>query len=75
MATAPSRSGNRSLLAFAATGVALGIGLSVSGSHGLGAWITLAALVLLVFALHRLGRSGPDSPMALDTDTDGDEQS
>ena len=67
--------GNRSLLALAATGVALGIGLSVSGSHGLGAWLTVAALVLLVFALHRLGRSGPDAPIALDTSDDGDEQS
>ncbi len=59
----PSEAGNRSLLAFAATGVAVGIALSVSGSHDLGAWVTIGALALLVYALHRLGRSGPDAPL------------
>lgn len=65
-----SEPGNRSLLAVAATSVAVGIALSVSGSHGLGAWVTVGGLVLLVYALHRLGRSGPDAPLEARADSD-----
>jgi O-antigen ligase len=61
-----SDSSNRSLLAFAATCVAAGVAFSVTGSHGLGAWVTVAALALLVFSLHRLGRSGPDAPLEVE---------
>jgi hypothetical protein len=39
--------------------VALGIGVSVSVDESLGAYVTLGALVSLLLALHRLGRSGP----------------
>ncbi len=72
MSRPPTESSNRSLLAFSATGTAVGIGLGVSGSPGLGAWLTIGALVLLVFSLHRLGRSGPDSPIELDGTGTGD---
>lgn len=66
MPATSSESGNRSLLAFAATATVLGIGLSVAGSSALAAWLTVSALALLVFALHRFGRSGPDAPLILD---------
>lgn len=73
MPAQPSDSSNRSLLAFAATCTAAGIAFSVTGSHGLGAWLTVGALVLLVFALHRLGRSGPDAPVVVD-DADSEDE-
>lgn len=54
--------GARSLLGAGATSVLVGIGLSAGGSPELGSWITVGALVLMIYGLHRFGRSGPDAP-------------
>ncbi|MEB2313604.1 MAG: hypothetical protein OZ921_15730 [Sorangiineae bacterium] len=62
MAVAPLAAARRarSLLAFAATAALVGIGWSVSGGQAAGAWITVLALALLIYALHRYGRTGAD---------------
>jgi len=40
---------------------ALGIGLSYTADYAdFGRWITVAGVLLLIFSLHRFGRSGPD---------------
>lgn len=54
--------GARSLLGLSVTTLALGIALSTAESQALGSWLAVGSLVLLVFAIHRLGRSGPDGP-------------
>lgn len=40
----------------------VGIALASSGEPDKGAVVTLASLGLLIYALHRFGRSGPDAP-------------
>jgi hypothetical protein len=53
----------RSLLAFSATAALLGIAFSASGGQDLGSVISVAGVLLMVYALHRFGRSGPDEPI------------
>lgn len=48
----------RQLLAWGATGVAVGIAAAVLDSELLGALITVGALVALVLGTHAFGRSG-----------------
>jgi hypothetical protein len=50
----------RSLIRIAATTALAGIGLAATGDAGLGALFTLPSLILLIYGLHRFGRSGPD---------------
>ena len=50
----------RSNLAIALGVTLLGIVLSVEGIPELGSWATVAGLVALMIAVHRLGRLGPD---------------
>jgi hypothetical protein len=51
----------RTWIASAATAALVGIAFSVTGGQGFGSWLPVAALVGLLFGLHRFGRSGPDS--------------
>ncbi len=44
----------------------LGIGLSITEYADLGKWITVAGVVLLIWSLHRYGRSGPDAPIVFE---------
>ena len=53
----------RSLIAIGATTLLAGIGVAASGDSLVGAVLALPSLILLVYALHRFGRSGPDEPM------------
>lgn len=52
----------RLLIGVGVTTVLLGIALAASGDPDKGAVVTLASLLLLLYALHRFGRSGPDTP-------------
>ncbi len=53
----------RSLIGIGATAVLFGIALSASGDSFTGAVLTLSSLLVLIYALHRFGRSGPDEPL------------
>ncbi|MCA9631174.1 MAG: hypothetical protein KC766_26105 [Myxococcales bacterium] len=62
--TAESTPGpQRRVLAVGATLTLLGIALSVTASQALGAWLTVGALLVMLYGLHRLGRLGPDEPL------------
>ncbi len=50
----------RTLLAAAATGVALGLAVAVVGAADIGSIVTVGSLVLLIYSVHRFGRVGPD---------------
>ncbi|MGE0327814.1 MAG: hypothetical protein AB7S68_36215 [Polyangiaceae bacterium] len=63
MSEVPARSPERRVLAIGASLTLVGIGLSVTASQALGAWITVGALLVLLYGLHRLGRLGPDEPL------------
>jgi hypothetical protein len=54
--------GARSLMGAGVTAALLGIALSAGRSPELGSWVTVTALLLLIYALHRFGRSGADAP-------------
>jgi hypothetical protein len=45
---------------------ALGIGLSITDNADYGRWITVAGVLLLIFSLHRYGRTGPDAPIVFE---------
>ncbi len=55
----------RSLLALGATTVLVGIGLAATGESLLGGLVVVPSLVLMVYALHRFGRTGPDESLDL----------
>ena len=42
---------------------ALGVGLSITDYAGFGKWLTVAGVILLIWSLHRFGRTGPDAPI------------
>lgn len=44
----------------------LGISLSITDYADYGKWITVAGVLLLIFSLHRYGRSGPDAPIVFE---------
>lgn len=50
----------RKTLAWAAGCLLAGIALAVTGNTTFGGMMTFAALLGTAYALHRLGRSGPD---------------
>mgnify|MGYP003577800709 CR=1 FL=1 len=56
----------RTILAAASTLTLIGIALAATGNPDLGAWLTLAGLIGLIYGLHRFGRTGPDHPIDLD---------
>jgi hypothetical protein len=45
---------------------ALGIGLSITDYADYGKWITVAGVLLLIYSLHRYGRTGPDAPIVFE---------
>ncbi|HEY3664827.1 MAG TPA: hypothetical protein VGL19_02460 [Polyangiaceae bacterium] len=51
------------LIRGAALCAAVGIFLSITEYADTGKWLTVAGVVLLIVALHRFGRSGPDEPI------------
>jgi hypothetical protein len=51
------------MLAAAATLTTFGIGLSAAENEDIGKWVTLTGLALLLYGLHRFGRTGPDEPI------------
>ncbi|MBK7581774.1 MAG: hypothetical protein IPI67_16395 [Myxococcales bacterium] len=53
----------RSLLGIGVTTVLVGIAIAATGDPLSGGVVTVTSLVLLIYALHRLGRSGPDAPL------------
>lgn len=53
----------RTLLALGATTVLVGIAAAFTSDPLIGGVVTVASLALLIFGLHRFGRSGPDEPM------------
>jgi hypothetical protein len=59
----------RLLIGAGVTSVLLGIGLAASGEPDIGAIITIASLVTLIYALHRFGRSGPDATLEFGDDS------
>jgi hypothetical protein len=50
----------RKILAAATGSLLVGIALAATGNMGFGGVLTTAALLGTAYALHRLGRSGPD---------------
>lgn len=58
--------GIRTLIGAAATALLAGIGLAATGESLLGGLVVVPSLVLLIYALHRFGRTGPDDPIELD---------
>ena len=56
---------SRSLLAACTTAALVGIALCTGANQELGAWITLAGLLGLIFSVHRFGRLGPEPPLML----------
>lgn len=53
----------RRVLAIGASLALVGIGLSVTASQAVGAWLTVGSLLVMLYGLHRLGRLGPDEPL------------
>ncbi|MEO6601547.1 MAG: hypothetical protein ABIQ16_16845 [Polyangiaceae bacterium] len=54
------------LIRGAALCAALGIGLSITDYADIGKWITVAGVLLLIYSLHRYGRTGPDAPIVFE---------
>lgn len=56
----------RSLLAIGATTALVGIAIAATGDPTSGGVVTVASLVLLIYGLHRFGRTGPDEALFLE---------
>lgn len=50
----------RSLLAVGVTTLVVGIAIAATGDPPTGGVVTVASLILLIYGLHRFGRTGPD---------------
>ncbi len=61
MAIASNLRQSRVLIGVGVTTVLVGIALASSGDPDKGGMVTLASLLLLIYALHGFGRSGPDA--------------
>lgn len=59
----PASGPQRRVLAIGASLTLAGIALSVTTSQALGSWLTVGALLVMLYGLHRLGRLGPDEPL------------
>lgn len=62
--TAPARAAEQQLrtrIAASATLTLGGVVLSLTEARLLGGWLTVGSIVVLLSALHRLGRLGPDT--------------
>lgn len=57
--------GARRLIGAGATTLLVGIGVAATGESLLGGIVVVPSLVLLIYALHRFGRTGPDDPIEL----------
>ncbi len=55
----------RSLLAIGTTTVLVGIAVAATGDPTSGGVVTVVSLVLLIYGLHRFGRTGPDPELDL----------
>jgi hypothetical protein len=53
----------RRLIAGAATTALIGIALCAGGEQAIGSYVTVAALLTLIWGVHRFGRSGADAPL------------
>lgn len=56
---------DRRVLAVGASLSLAGIALSATGSAQIGSWLTVGALLVVLYSLHRLGRAGPDEPISV----------
>jgi hypothetical protein len=63
--SATSESFLRTLLAVALTATLVGIALAASDHEALGGFVTIVGLTLMIYGLHRFGRTGPDQPLDL----------
>jgi len=63
MAVSSDNARARRLLAGAATTALIGIALCAGGEQAIGSYVTVAALLALIWGVHRFGRSGPDAPL------------
>ncbi len=48
------------LIRAAAVCAAAGVGLSITDYAGIGKWLAVVGVVLMIVGLHRFGRTGPD---------------
>lgn len=55
-----------SLIKGAAICAAVGIGSSLTEYADFGKWLTVAGVLLLIFGLHRFGRTGPDAAIVFE---------
>jgi len=65
MTTTRQESRGRSLLVASTIATLVGIALCTGETQELGAWVTLAGLLGLIFSVHRFGRLGPEPPLDL----------
>ena len=63
MTATQKESQSRSLLVGCTIATLVGIALCTGETQELGAWITLAGLLGLIFSVHRFGRLGPEPPV------------
>lgn len=68
MTVARQEAQSRSLLVACSLATLVGIALCTGDTQELGAWITLAGLLGLIFSVHRFGRLGPEPPLELGQD-------
>ena len=64
VATSPQEDSARRFLGIAATLGVVGIAFNLNGDGTLPKLLVAAALVTLVWSIHRFGRLGPDAPIA-----------
>ena len=57
----------RTLVAGSATAALVGIALAAAGEQDLGGWLTVLALVSLIWGVHKLGRLGSDDLIGFDS--------
>jgi hypothetical protein len=50
----------RTLIGVSATLALVGIALSTVDAQAIGGWLAIGSLVVLIWGLHRFGRTGPD---------------
>jgi hypothetical protein len=58
----PADDERRTFIGVSATLALIGIALSTVDAQTIGGWLAVGALVVLIWSLHRFGRTGPDEP-------------